>query len=113
MIDRIAIAGYRSIRSIILQLGQVNVVTGANGAGKSNLYRALRLIAGAADGRLAESLALEGGFDSVRWAGTTKNSKDPVSLRLGLTANWRPTKSAFQFGWRKKLAKPFYEMAVC
>ncbi|TWT67506.1 AAA family ATPase [Allorhodopirellula solitaria] len=87
MIDRIAISGYRSIRSIILQLGQLNVVTGANGSGKSNLYRALRLIADAAEGRLAESLAREGGFGSVRWAGPKKSGKEPVSLRLGLTAD--------------------------
>lgn len=96
MIDRIAIAGYRSIRSIILRLGQLNVVTGANGTGKSNIYRALRLLADAADGRLAASLALEGGFDSVRWAGPKKNSKDPISLRLGLTAD--PLSYCFDIG---------------
>ena len=96
MIDRIAIAGYRSIRSIILRLGQLNVVTGANGSGKSNLYRALRLIADSADGRLAESLAREGGFDSVRWAGPKKSSKDPVSLRLGFTAD--PLSYCFDLG---------------
>lgn len=87
MIDRVAISGYRSIRSLILQLGQLNVVTGANGSGKSNLYRGLRLIADAAHGRLAESIAIEGGFDSIRWAGPKKNNKDPVSLRLGFTAD--------------------------
>jgi len=95
-VDRIAIAGYRSIRSIILRLGQLNVVTGANGSGKSNLYRALRLLADAADGRLAESLVREGGFDSVRWAGPKKNGKDPVSLRLGLAAH--PLSYCFDMG---------------
>lgn len=96
MIDRIAVSGYRSIRSIILRLGQLNVVTGANGSGKTNLYRALRLIADAADGRLAESLAREGGFESVRWAGPKKSGKDPVSLRLGFTAD--PLSYCFDFG---------------
>ncbi len=96
MIDRIAISGYRSIRSIILRLGQWNVVTGANGSGKSNLYRALRLIADAADGRLAESLAHEGGFDSARWAGPKKSGKDPVSLRLGFAAD--PLRYCFDLG---------------
>ncbi len=87
MIDQIAIAGYRSIRSIILRLGQLTVVTGANGCGKSNVYRALKLITDAAAGRLAESLAREGGFHSVRWAGAKSNGKDPVSLRLGFSSN--------------------------
>lgn len=87
MIQRIAVEGYRSIRSIVLRLGQLNVVTGANGSGKSNLYRAMHLMADAAEGRLAESLAREGGFDSVRWAGVRKSGKGPVSLRLGVSAD--------------------------
>lgn len=62
------------------------MVTGANGSGKSNVYRALKLIADAAAGRLAESLAREGGFSSVRWAGSKPNGKDPVSLRLGFSS---------------------------
>ncbi len=86
MIDQIAIAGYRSIHSIILRLGQLTVITGANGTGKSNVYRALKLIADAAAGRLSESLALEGGFSSVRWAGVKSNGKEPVSLRLGFSS---------------------------
>ncbi|MEM9644873.1 MAG: AAA family ATPase, partial [Planctomycetota bacterium] len=45
MIHQFAIAGYRSIRSIVLRLGQLNVITGINGSGKSNLYRSLRLLA--------------------------------------------------------------------
>lgn len=107
MIEQIAIAGYRSIRSIILRLGQLNVVTGANGSGKSNLYRALKLIADGASGRLTESLAREGGFSSVRWAGSKLNGKEPVSLRLGFLAHPFsycldiglpiPMKSAFDF----------------
>lgn len=72
---------------MILRLGQLNVVTGANGSGKSNLYRAIKLMTDSAGGRLAESLAREGGFDSVRWAGAQNRGKDPVSLRLGFTAD--------------------------
>ncbi len=102
MIERLAIAGYRSIRSIVIRLGTLNVVTGANGSGKSNVYRALRLLADAAEGRLVHSLALEGGFDSVRWAGPEIISKEmisgdipiqgstrskPVSLRMGFSAD--------------------------
>ena len=107
LIDQIAIAGYRSIRSIILRLGKLNVVTGANGSGKSNVYRALKLIADAAAGRLAESIAREGGFSSVRWAGAKSNGKDPVSLRLGFSSQLFsycfdlglpiPSNSAFDF----------------
>lgn len=111
VIDRLAIAGYRSIRSMILTLGTLNVVTGANGSGKSNLYRALKLLADAADGRLVSSLAREGGFDSVRWAGPEIISnemirgeapvqgggrKKPVSLRMGIKAE--PFSYSFELG---------------
>lgn len=101
MIDRLAISGYRSIRSIILRLGTLNVVTGPNGSGKSNLYRSLKLLADTADGKLVHSLARQGGLDSVLWAGPETithemvlgeipvqagKRKKPVSLRLGFTA---------------------------
>jgi energy-coupling factor transporter ATP-binding protein EcfA2 len=45
MMTRLAIAGYRSLRDIRVALTALNVVTGANGSGKSSLYRALRLLA--------------------------------------------------------------------
>ena len=40
--------GYRSLRSVRVDLGQVAVFVGENGAGKSNLYRALQLVKAAA-----------------------------------------------------------------
>ena len=66
---RLSISGYRSLRDIRLELGAFTVVTGANGSGKSSLYRALRLLADIAQGRIIQSLALEGGFPSALWAG--------------------------------------------
>ena len=39
MIHAIAVAGYRSLRDVRLELAPLNVITGANGAGKSSLYR--------------------------------------------------------------------------
>ena len=45
MISRLCIAGYRSLRDVRLELDKLTVVTGANGTGKSSLYRALRLLA--------------------------------------------------------------------
>ena len=69
MLNTIAIKNYRSIRELIIPLTSLNVVTGANGAGKSNLYRALRLLAETAVGRAVSSLVEEGGLDSCLWAG--------------------------------------------
>jgi predicted ATPase len=100
MISRVAISGYRSLRDLCIALGQLNVVTGANGSGKSSVYRALRLLADVAQGRVIQSLAAEGGLSSTLWAGPETFSramkrselpiqgtrrKNPVSLKLGFS----------------------------
>lgn len=69
MIRTIAIEGYRSLRELVLPLGQLSVVTGANGSGKSSVYRSLRLLADAAQNAVVASLAREGGLASTFWAG--------------------------------------------
>ncbi|MCR2809984.1 MULTISPECIES: AAA family ATPase [unclassified Microbacterium] len=69
MITTVAVAGYRSLRDVVVPLGGLTVVTGANGSGKSNLYRALRLLASAASGSLVAAVAGEGGLRSLLWAG--------------------------------------------
>ncbi|AND67932.1 hypothetical protein ATSB10_04780 [Dyella thiooxydans] len=69
MLGTLAIANYRSLRSLVLPLGALTLVTGANGSGKSNLYRALRLLADTAQGRVVHALAREGGLGSTLWAG--------------------------------------------
>ena len=69
MLTILAIAGYRSFRDARIALGPLTVVTGANGSGKSSLYRALRLLADIAQGRIIQALAGEGGLQSTLWAG--------------------------------------------
>ncbi len=102
MITKVAISGYRSLRDVKLALGTLNVVTGANGSGKSSLYRALRLLADVAQGRIIQSLAGEGGLHSTLWAGpesfarSVKRGEQPVqgtvrkaslSLKLGFAGD--------------------------
>jgi predicted ATPase len=98
LITTLAVGNYRSIRDMALRLERLNVVTGANGSGKSNLYRALRLLSDTARGGVVATLAREGGFGSTLWAGPETISRrmksgevpvqggprqEPVSLRLG------------------------------
>ena len=102
MIKRLAIAGYKSLRDIVIDLGPLTVVTGANGSGKSSLYRALRLLSDVAQSRVIGSLAAEGGLSSTLWAGPEAFSREmksgaqpvqgtvrrqPVSLRLGFASD--------------------------
>ncbi len=69
MLTTLAVANYRSLRQLVLPLGPLNVVSGENGSGKSNLHRALRLLAETAQGDVVASLAREGGLASTLWAG--------------------------------------------
>lgn len=73
----IHIAGYRSVRSIHFPVRQLSVLVGANGVGKTNLYRGLELVQSAATGTLASDIAREGGLGSVFWAGERKSHETP------------------------------------
>lgn len=91
-------SGYRSLQQLVLPLAPLTLISGANGSGKSNLYRALRLLVAAARRDLEAELAREGGLQAVLWAGPEQISagmrrgevpvqggprRDPVRLRLG------------------------------
>jgi len=113
MLSALAVAGYRSLRDFVVPLRQLTLVTGPNGSGKSSLYRALRLLAETAQGRVIPSLAREGGLQSTLWAGPERFSRAvlrgeqpvqgtgrtrPVSLRLGFAGD--------EFGYAIDLGLP-------
>lgn len=113
MLTTLAIDNYRSLRDLVVPLDRLNVVTGANGSGKSNLYRALRLLAETAEGGLIRALAREDGLQSTLWAGPESVSravkrgehavegtrrKGPVALRLGFAGD--------EFGYSIELGLP-------
>jgi predicted ATPase len=120
MLKVLAISNYRSLRNLVMPLGSLNLITGPNGRGKSNVYRGLRLLADTANGGVIASLAREGGISSTFWAGPESFSaavkrgeraaeptlrKEPVALRLGFHAGEfsyaidlgfpKPSRSAF------------------
>lgn len=74
MIKTLAIANYRSLLNLVIPFGSLNLITGENASGKSNLYKALRLLSETAQGGVINSLAKEGGLNSTFWAGPEKIS---------------------------------------
>ncbi|WP_305857058.1 hypothetical protein [Balneatrix alpica] len=52
MLTTLAVGNYRSLLNLTLPLTGLNLISVANGCGKSNLYRALRLLALSAQGEL-------------------------------------------------------------
>lgn len=100
MLHTVAVRGYRSLRDVVLPFRRLTVITGANGTGKSSLYRALRLMADCGRGEVIGSLAREGGLNSVLWAGPERLSgarrtgrvegtvrTGPVALELGFATD--------------------------
>jgi predicted ATPase len=113
MLTALAISNYRSLLQLVMPLGPLNVITGPNASGKSNLYRALRLLAETARGGVVQALAKEGGLESTLWAGPESISrsmrsgdaaiqggprKHPIRLNLGFAGD--------EFGYAISLGLP-------
>lgn len=109
-IAEIHVENYRSVRSIRLPLRRLTVLVGENGAGKTNLYRALQLIHAAAAGSFASELAAEGGLASAVWAGERKTHEEP-GIRLGVTLD-RLGESADQVTYDLEVGFPPKEAAA-
>src|SRR5436305_9728569 len=61
MITRLTVKSFKSLESVTVELGQVNVFIGANGSGKSNLLEAIGVLSAAADGKVNDQTLLQRG----------------------------------------------------
>lgn len=74
LLNRIRIKGFKSVRDQILDLGRINVLIGANGAGKSNLISFIRMLGFMAAGELQLHIARSGGAETFLYYGS-KNTR--------------------------------------
>lgn len=83
-VDRIEIAGYRSIRELDLKLAPLNVLIGPNGAGKSNLISTFELMNEIVDRNLQLYVGKAGGANTMLHFGR----KTTDHIRIRLTFGW-------------------------
>ncbi|MBC6426668.1 MAG: AAA family ATPase [Ekhidna sp.] len=74
MITRIELAGYKSIKSLAINLQPVNILLGGNGAGKSNLISLFSLIRNIYDKNFQNYIRKKGGPDSLLYFGKKHTS---------------------------------------
>lgn len=74
----VVVEGFTSIRSVTLGLHDLNVLVGANGAGKSNFIRALGLLGRIVDSELGLFVGLSGGANALLNA----DKRAPQHIRL-------------------------------
>lgn len=82
-ISRLVLRGYKSIADCDLELGRLNVLIGANGAGKSNLIGFFRLIGRILDQQLQTAVGLAGGPDALLHFGRKKTEVLQAELYFG------------------------------
>jgi predicted ATPase len=86
-LDQISIQGYKSIRGLKgFKLGKLNVLIGANGAGKSNLIDFFRMLRAMAEGGLREFITRSGGGDGFFFNGPKETQKISAELNFGSNA---------------------------
>ena len=81
-LESIAIKGFKSIRDAELELGDVNVLIGANGSGKSNFLEALTLLQAIGAGNLQGYVARAGGSERLLHFGSKTTEKIAIDLRF-------------------------------
>jgi predicted ATPase len=79
-IKSISLSGYKSIREATVELRDLNVLIGANGAGKSNLISAFGMMRELAEGRLGVYVGRRGGASALLHFGRKVTERIKIKL---------------------------------
>lgn len=82
-LNKLVLEGYKSIRKCELEMGALNILIGANGAGKSNLIGFFKLIAQLLDQQLQRTVGRSGGPDSMLHYGRKSTPEMRAELYFG------------------------------
>jgi len=90
-LDKIHISGYKSIKDLDITLNNLNILIGANGAGKTNFISIFRLLNEMVEGRLQFAVGKGGGIRSLLHYGPKKTRKIEIELlfeKNGYSCTW-------------------------
>lgn len=79
--DYIRINGYKSFKNLSVQLRPINLLIGANGAGKSNFLSLFEMLGNVYEKRLAAYVAQVGGVDKLLYQGRKVTEHIDLELR--------------------------------
>ncbi|NQU04799.1 MAG: AAA family ATPase, partial [Calditrichaeota bacterium] len=80
MLKRIQVEGFKSIKKMDLELGPINVLIGANGAGKSNFLSLFEMLNAMIIGGLQLYIAQTGYANSILYYGLKNTSEIPIKM---------------------------------
>ncbi len=83
--DYIEIKGYKSLKDVKIKLKPINLLIGANGAGKSNLLSFFELLNNLYEGKLKEYVALNGGVEKMLHKGEINSTE--LYSKIGFNKN--------------------------
>ena len=95
-LGHIKIEGFKSIKSVELEIAPINILVGANGSGKSNLIEVFELIREFRDDRWREYLAAAGSADQLLHFGSRHTEAITIEVsmvgeKLSVQFELRPT----------------------
>lgn len=82
-LSRLVLRGYKSISECDIELAKLNILIGANGAGKSNFIGFFRLINRILDSQLQSAVGTAGGPDALLHFGRKKTEEISAALYFG------------------------------
>jgi predicted ATPase len=90
--ETISVRGFRRLQHIELDMRNLMVMIGSNGAGKTSFLDVLSVLAASANGTLRDTLQLKGGLTEVLTRGKAQDLEIGISMRV---SNQQPLKYGF------------------
>ncbi|WP_224090968.1 AAA family ATPase [Nostoc sp. MS1] len=80
--ENISISGFRRLRQVEMEMRNLTVMIGANGAGKTSFLDVLSTLAASANGKLQQTLQDKGGLNEILTRGKAQLLKISVSMSV-------------------------------